>query len=600
MKLGVILTLAFVALASLVGLVGYLFDAASDRVLDEVEKLGRSSLGEVEGSNGMILALQASQVAAQELLAERYRSKAEADHDNEWGIAGDIDVDAIEDSLDEFQDQLEVSWEATRSGRRSTDAQATTETEQTLLGLETEFAVYRSQISRLVHLARYHPSDHVHEFVTDVLRPHYRERMLPLIRRYQATARRELAEEVQTIESILSGNNRRNRLLTVAAFSGALLLGLLLARSISRPLTKLREAAVALGAGKLDRPVEVNTRNEIGVLADAFNQMARDLDASTVSRSYLDNILQSMDDLLLVTDAEGRVQTVNRVAQEELAMTAEEVVGRPIAGLFEDGEAGGAFPEAGEQTLVAGERRIPVFCVTSELHDAEGELEGMIYVARNRTDQLQTEHRLRESLAEKEILLKEIHHRVKNNLQIISSLLSLQGGGVEDPEAARRFLESRNRIHSMALLHEQLYRSEDLARIDFTAYAGQLLRRIVQSYGQRGRAVRTHLAVAPTPLDLDQAIPCGMAITELVSNAIEHAFPDGEGEIWVEFQSENGTRRLTVRDNGAGLPPDLDPTTADSLGLKLVSALAEQLDGRFDWRVEDGTEFSIEYGEAAA
>ncbi len=220
---------------------------------------------------------------------------------------------------------------------------------------------------------------------------------------------------------------------------------------------------------------------------------------------------------------------------------------------------------------------------------------GTVYVARDISARKRAEEELRRSLGEKEVLLKEVHHRVKNNLQIISSLLNLQGEELEDADAARRFRESQNRIRSMALIHELLYRSDDLSGIDFAEYVERLVQHIVNSYGPQAHRVESRLEIEARPLSLDCAIPCGLIVTELVANAIEHAFPDGAGTVSVRFRSDDGRRHLEVRDDGVGLPPELDPEQAATLGLRLVTALARQLGGEYLFEVEGGTGFRVSF-----
>ncbi len=599
MRLGVLLVLSFVAIALLVGLVGYLSGVTSDEVLQELEDLRRSSIAEVTGATGMVLALQSSQLAAQELVAERYRAQVEASHESEWGVAGDIERGAVTESLNAFEAELERSREAVRTAieiarehgdRAEVDAESRRLSES-LRGIERSFTVYREKMRRFVHLARYHPSDQVREFVEDELKPHYRNEMLPLISAYEQEAMANLNADTEAIEAALAAGDRRNKVLTLVALAAAVLLGLLIFRSISKPLGRLREAVLKIGRGQLGEPIEVEARNEIGILAEAFNQMTRDLQASTVSRSYLDNILQSMEEMLIVTDAEGQIRTVNQVASRQLGFGREELIGRAVTELLAD-----AAPGSGETLLrSASDATIPVSLTASVLKDEGGEVTGTVYVARDISARKRAEEELRRSLSEKEVLLKEVHHRVKNNLQIISSLLNLQGEELEDADAERRFRESQNRIRSMALIHEQLYRSPDLSGIDFSEYVERLVQHIVNSYGPQAHRVESRLEIEARPLSLDCAIPCGMIVNELVANAIEHAFPDGAGTVSVRFRSDDGRRHLEVRDDGVGLPPELDPEQAATLGLRLVTALARQLGGEYLFEVEGGTGFRVSF-----
>jgi two-component sensor histidine kinase len=204
--------------------------------------------------------------------------------------------------------------------------------------------------------------------------------------------------------------------------------------------------------------------------------------------------------------------------------------------------------------------------------------------------------RLQASLQEKEVLLKEVHHRVKNNLQIISSLLNLQAQGAPTSEAAKSLRESQGRIHSMSLIHEHLYRSDNLSSIDFSKYVQELAAHLARSTGAASRGVNVRVDVASRPLALDQAIPCGMIVNELVTNAMEHAFPDeGEGEICVGFRSGEAGSELTVSDNGVGFREPKTEVAGWSLGLTVVRALTEQIGGIMQRESNGGTRFSIRF-----
>ena len=232
------------------------------------------------------------------------------------------------------------------------------------------------------------------------------------------------------------------------------------------------------------------------------------------------------------------------------------------------------------------------------------ELEGrsmFTVILRDVTQRVEVEKRLTASLREKEALLKEIHHRVKNNLQVVSSLLGLQSRAITDVETRRMFEESQNRIYSMALLHETLYQSEDLSRIDFPEYVRQLADHLFKSYGVAGERIRLRTVLEHSSLNLDAAVPCGLIINELVSNSLKYAFPDGrEGEIRIDLRGQpGGLAKLVVADDGVGLKNEIDWTTTRSLGLRLVRSLAQQLGAKIEVRPHGGTEISLVFPAAA-
>lgn len=215
------------------------------------------------------------------------------------------------------------------------------------------------------------------------------------------------------------------------------------------------------------------------------------------------------------------------------------------------------------------------------VRDGDGNVYRVAGVAEDVTARRQAEEDIRASLREKEILLREVHHRVKNNLQLIVSLLNLQAayaGGAADRE---RFIESRNRVASMALVHEELYRANDLARVDFSDYVERLARKLVLS--SVDVEVELALDLFPLFLPVSAAIPCGLILNELVTNAIKHAFPGRDaGRVSVSARRDGRQVELRVADDGAGLPQGFEPTEGGTLGMQLVGSLVAQLGGRLD------------------
>jgi two-component sensor histidine kinase len=203
--------------------------------------------------------------------------------------------------------------------------------------------------------------------------------------------------------------------------------------------------------------------------------------------------------------------------------------------------------------------------------------------------------RLQASLDEKEVLLKEVHHRVKNNLQLISSLLSLQASRIADPATASLFADSRNRVRSMAMVHENLYRAGNFAEIAMQGHIESLCAQLDRAYGFSRIGIVADSDDAA--LDLDRAISCGLIVNELVSNALKHAFPAGRsGEVTVSFRRQrDGTCNLAVADNGIGLPGYIDVGDTTSLGLQLVRDLVEQLDGVLFVERNEGTRFVLTF-----
>ncbi len=242
---------------------------------------------------------------------------------------------------------------------------------------------------------------------------------------------------------------------------------------------------------------------------------------------------------------------------------------------------------------------IHLFGYAAPLFDEHGKVRGSVGAFLDITERKQTEARVEATLREKEVLLREIHHRVKNNLQIISSLLNLQAGFIQDDQARKVYKESQDRVRSMALLHAILYQSRNLAAIDFAQYVRRLTLHLLHSYAAAARGIRVNIDVHPVQFGMETAIPCGLIINELVSNALQHAFPENRGgEIKIDLHpNADSTYTLRVGDDGVGLPATIDLQNPESLGLQLVSTLSGQLEGEMQMHRNGGTAFQITFSE---
>jgi len=232
------------------------------------------------------------------------------------------------------------------------------------------------------------------------------------------------------------------------------------------------------------------------------------------------------------------------------------------------------------------------------LKNAKNEVDKVIIITEDITHRKMSEERIKASLTEKEILLKEVHHRVKNNMQIISSMLNLQSNYIEDPQALSLFKDSQNRVKSMALIHEKLYQSKNFEQIEFGQYITVLINYLFRSFNVTGNQIKTQIESQAVMLDITKAIPCGLILNELVSNSLKHAFPNNrEGNIYLEFQKIGSDYEIRYRDDGIGLPADFDFRNTDSLGMQIVNALIKQLHGDIRLIIEQGTEFCLKFPE---
>jgi two-component sensor histidine kinase len=219
-------------------------------------------------------------------------------------------------------------------------------------------------------------------------------------------------------------------------------------------------------------------------------------------------------------------------------------------------------------------------------------------IAHNITEKKLAQQRIEISLKEKEVLLKEVHHRVKNNMQVISSILNLQSSYVSDAYALSLLKESQNRIKTMAYIHESLYQNKAFTSVNFSEYVETLIKNIIQSYSHSADKIKMKFNIEPVILSLDSSIPAGLIINELVTNSIKHAFPGHKtGIITFNLSYKNNYVILELKDNGTGFAPGIDFANSHSLGLQLVNTLMEQLGAklRFKSQKDKGTEVSVSF-----
>lgn len=341
----------------------------------------------------------------------------------------------------------------------------------------------------------------------------------------------------------------------------------------------------------------------------------RDVTQRVQLEARVRGLLESAPDAIVVVDGAATITIVNSQTERMFGYRREELIGQPVEILvperLRDRHATDrdryidqpVTRPMGAGRLLTGRKKdgseFPVEISLSPLQTEKGTL--VTSIIRDITDRRLAEERLQASLREKEALLKEIHHRVKNNLQITSSLLHLQADFVEDPRVRGMLEESQNRIRSMALVHEKLYRASDLSRIDFPEYVRSLTLLLLRSFGVREETISVSLGGNPVFLSIESAVPCGLLVNELLSNALKHAFPGGRrGAIRVSVEEREGEVRLTVADDGVGLPAGFDPWSTETLGLRLVQTLVRQLAGRLSIERAHGTVFHIAFAEHKA
>ncbi len=352
-------------------------------------------------------------------------------------------------------------------------------------------------------------------------------------------------------------------------------------------------------------------------LRDGIRRAAQALRASDVRFS---SFMNNSPALAFIKDRDGRILYINNTCEQIWGMKLSDCFGKTnhqiwppeVAGplLLNDSEV----MERGESSQIVEElslqpgRTVRMLTFRFPFADESGKrLLGGVSI--DISELVRTQEALSSALAVKELLLKEVHHRVKNNLQIISSLLSMGAESLQDPAAAQALQNSQERVQCMALIHERLHRDDEPDRLDFREYAAKLARDLFYSYGIDTERIRLRFELQPLQLGLNQAIPCGLILNELLTNSLKYAFPDQganaqanaqECEILVKLSwEEDQPVKLTVADNGVGLPAAFDWRGSQSLGLRMMSILGRQLDGTVEREPGAGTVFSLTFPRMA-
>lgn len=370
-------------------------------------------------------------------------------------------------------------------------------------------------------------------------------------------------------------------------------------------------------------------RNQAGELV-GFTKVMRDMTGHNQAQSMLRESEERLrlfienvtDYALFQVDTEARISSWNTGAERTFGYSETEILHQPMRKLYleEDAARGdaekdleiarekGRFEDA---RLLVRKNDSQLFArwVTTPMRDEAGNLRGYAKVLRDETERRNAEQRLQASLAEKHALLQEIHHRVKNNLQVITSLLSIQSERIQNPEVSAVIEDTENRVRAIAALHETLYSSKDLASIEFSSYVERLVRDLVGFFGVDEKKLKVMIRAEELLVDIGQAIPLGLIVNELVTNTFKHAFPvdrSGVVEIQLKYVPDTpaghaarslsaGLGEITVKDNGVGLPPNVNLNETPSMGLHLVNVLVEQLQGELEVAAAEGTSFTVKF-----
>lgn len=319
------------------------------------------------------------------------------------------------------------------------------------------------------------------------------------------------------------------------------------------------------------------------------------------------SVLDQIQNGVVILDNNQRVIYWNDAAERLYQYTAREMMGKKAAKLTYSEDA--AIAKIAVKSMIEegqweGEIRLarkdgtyfPALVSNRILLDQNKEVIGYVGVSTDISYQKKIQRELQESLTEKEVLLKEIHHRVKNNMQVISSLLFLQSMQTEDKLIQDILIESQNRVRSMSMVHEKLYRSTNLSRIAFDDYIRELTADQMNTWLGRDSVIQKHFDVDYVEIDIDKAIPCGLLVNELISNAVKHGLKhQSSGNLWLSLHKNEGTVRITVANDGNKLPENFTLEHTETLGMQLIDSLTRQLDGKLEFKTDPHTVFELEF-----
>lgn len=351
-------------------------------------------------------------------------------------------------------------------------------------------------------------------------------------------------------------------------------------------------------------------KNKLYKLVPTINRAIIEVNEKQL-RQYAENryglLIESARDVIFTLSAKGRIISLNKAFEDITGRKREDWIGRDFTGLIHPDDLPIAMAKF--QNTIAGNKtekyEIRFINVTGD--ELYGEIltafieqknipAEVLGIVRDVTERRNAENIILNSLREKEILLKEIHHRVKNNLQVIISLLNMQASEINDAEVMNSFREIQNRVVSMSLIHQSFYQSNSLSDIDFSVYIKRLAENLFKIFGFSKEQIFLHINTSGIYISIDTAIPLGLMINEVLSNSLKHGFNEyNKGEVYIDLSETGDGYLLKIGDSGSGMPEDIIPGKTNSLGMTLIKMLCEQIDGKIELNRAQGTEYIIRF-----
>ena len=608
MRLATKLLLGFSLVAILLLITGSVSYYFSSEIKSELIAESKQTAEEMQNLTEMTVLLQNSLLYTRNYVVEN-RKIREGDSSLQTYSQMRQSEEVVTESLDRFSKVMEKVDDQARSVRVESGAlQEYSDRNITLVdSLKRAYRPYSSLVTEILEIDR--ESEFGDEAYNLTIEPYFRNTLFPILNQLRENSNDFVDLQLEDVEQRAEQTVAKIIVITISGFILSLILAFLVYRSIAGPLNTLTSAAKEIGDGKLDQRIDLRSKDELGKLAATFNKMTENLSNSMVSRSYVNNIIQSMGDMLVVASNSGEVLMSNKAVYEKLDYSKGDLEDvktwelfqkddhDALKQMFDEGKAGLDTNETVVLTK-AGEE-IPVIYSHSMVKDEISGTDNHVFVISDISGQKETERKISESLREKNVLLSEIHHRVKNNLAVISGLLNMQMYNLENEGAQKALQQSQLRIHSIALVHEKLYQNETFADIQITDFVRELAGAISDAFEMPDKEISLNYEMEPLRLDINQAIPFSLLVNECLVNAYKHAFKEQEsGEISITLSKNGANVDVEIADNGIGLPAGFDMEKESSLGLTLIRTLVNQLKGTGEYKSDKestGTKFLLRF-----
>jgi len=590
MKLGTKIILSFLLISSLLAGVGITFEVYRSQIR-------KQQLQYIDETSQIVLHTAAVERSLYQslILLNAYRAAAEVNGQS----ANTSDTTSLNALKNSFYTEFETFEDSHQKLVKLLNGQQ--EMLNILSQLENLFYWYHSVSEELFKLQGNEFNRANLEFIITA-EPHFREEIIPLV----GSLRERVLRQQQVVSTQLNEGVQEatviNRIALFVSFVLALSVAVFIYRSIANPLRKLNRTARKWGQGQLNERIDLNQNDEIGELANTYNEMASSLQKNTVSKQYLTNIIDSINEALFEVSLDYKILRVNRTTLELLGYQEDELIGTEVCKIIKycDGEELSKNENIENELFTKNGQVIPVLTSRAVLKNRDNEPACYVYVSGDISVLKKQEQKISESLKEKQVLLAEIHHRVKNNLAVIAGLIQLQEFSSNDDKIKAALQVSQHRINSIALVHEMLYQNETLSKIRYDDYIEKFIDHFLKNQSLDKQNLRINTNVAPISLSVNQAVPCALLINELISAVHKRSFNGQSGNIYMSMTESEDCIDLNIGNvKQSQIAKNLveDKPEFDVLSIQLIETLTKQVDGKVDFMrvVPEGINFRVRF-----